>query len=157
MHTLEKVCIFALMKTIRYIEIKYKDAERLALYLSSVSGKPVELTREPSELFPLPPKVKTMPDYVDAFVVGNYIVAYLEKDGEADPKYRNRCLRRVVMGAHIKEVREKKNLTLGDMETLTGIRAKNLENIELGRYDATLDVLANIADALNCDIKFEER
>ena len=43
------------------------------------------------------------------------------------------------------------------MEILTGIRAKNLENIELGRYDATLDVLANIADALNCDLKFEER
>lgn len=145
------------MKTIRYIEIKYKDAERLALYLSSVSGKPIEITMESSELFPLPPKAKAVPAFIKAFTTGNYIIAYLEKDGEAEPKYRNRCLRRVIVGQHIREMRERKGLSYDDMETLTGIKARNIENIELGRYDATLDVLANIADALNCDLNFEER
>ena len=143
-------------KKIRFTEIYYDDAERLALYLSARDKEEVFTEKCPSECFPIPPKMKTMPEEVEAFVVGNYEIAYIEHrtHEDQDMKYRNRVLHRVMLGERIRELREKAGYTCYDIETMTGIRAKNLENIEAGRFDVTIDILGNIGDALGCHVDF---
>ena len=143
-------------KTTRFTEIYFDDAERLALYLSARDNNEVFTEKCPSEYFPMPPKMKSMPEEVEAFIVGNYEIAYLEHrtHEDQDMKYRNRVLHRVMLGERIKELREKAGLTTYDIETMTGIRAKNLENIEQGRFDATIDILGNIGEALGCHVDF---
>lgn len=143
-------------KIIRFTEIYYDDAERLALYISSKHNTGVELTQCSSEFFPIPPKRKEMPETINAFVVEGYEIGYLEKRQypEQDKKYRNRTLHRVMLGERLREARESKGMTLDGLEVLTGIKAHNLENIESGRFDATIDILGNIGDALGCHIDF---
>lgn len=143
-------------KTLRFTELYYDDAERLALYLSARDGAGIGLVQCPSDLFPIPPKMKEMPDAVNAFKVGNYEVAYLEKRpyAEKDAKYRNRTLHRVMLGERLRDARESQGMSLDDLERATGIRAKNIENIELGRYDASIDVLGNLGEALGCHLDF---
>ena len=143
-------------KTIRFTEIYFDDAERLALYISNRDDSKIMMEKCQSQDFPIPPKMKAMPDEVEAFCVSNYEIAYLEhRDYEGqDIKYRNRTLHRVMLGERLKEAREAKGMTLAGLEVLTGIRAKNIENIEAGRFDATIDILGNIGDALGCHIDF---
>lgn len=143
-------------KMIRFTEIYFDDAERLALYVSSRDNCEIYTEKCPSELFPIPPKMKDMPAEVEAFCVGNYEIAYLEhrKYEGQDMKYKNRTLHRVMLGERLREARESKEMSLETLEALTGIRAKNIENIEAGRFDATIDILGNIGDALGCHIDF---
>lgn len=143
-------------RIIRFTEIYYDDAERLALYIASRDGGEVMTERCPADAFPIPPKMREMPDEVDAFIVGNYEIAYLEHREYAgqDVKYRNRTLHRVMLGERLREARESKGMTTADLERLTGIRAKNIENIEDGRFDATIDVLGNLGDAIGCHVDF---
>lgn len=143
-------------KTIRFTEVYYDDAERLALYVSSRDNCEIFTEKCPSEFFPIPPKRKIMPDMVDVLCVGNYEIAYLEHREHPiqDIKYRNRTLHRVMLGERLKEARESKGVTLEELERMTDIRAKNLENIEAGRFDATIDILGNIGDALGCHVDF---
>lgn len=143
-------------KIIRFTEIYFDDAERLALYLSSRDKKEIITEKSSSELFPVPPKMKCMPDEVNVFCVGNYEIAYLEHRDypEQDVKYKNRTLHRVMLGERLKEAREVRGMSLEGLEQLTGIRAKNIENIEAGRFDATIDILGNIGDALGCHVDF---
>lgn len=158
MHTFEIVRIFAGMKQkkIRFTEIYFDDAERLATYLAIRDDSKIMIEKCPSEFFPVPPKRKTMPDEVDAFLVGNYEIAYLEhrEYADEDRKYRNRTLHRVMLGERLKEAREAKGMSLEGLEMLTDIKAKNIENIELGRFDASIDVLGNLGDALGCHVDF---
>ena len=148
--------IFAPVKTQRFTEIYYDDAQRLAVYLANRDGCEIEIINGSSEYFPLPPKMKDLPEMVNAFRVGDYEIAYLDKRPypEKDLKYRNRNLHRVMMGERIRFAREEKGMSLEQLEILTGIKAKNLENIELGRYDASIDVLSNIGEALGCHLDF---
>ena len=143
-------------KTIRFTEIYYDDAERLANYIAIRDDSKIILQKCPSEYFPIPPKHKTMPAEVNAFAVSNYEIAYLEhrEDAEQDLKYRNRTLHRIMLGECLKKAREAKGMMLEDIEHLTDIKAKNLENIEAGRFDASIDILGNIGDALGCHIDF---
>lgn len=143
-------------RTIRFTEIYYDDAERLALHIAERDGVPVEVVKCPSEFFPIPPKMKCMPDEVNAFSVGNYEIAYIEhrEHPKQDIKYRNRTLHRVMLGERMKAAREACGMTLGKLSELTDIRAKNLENIEAGRFDVTIDILGNISDALGCHVDF---
>ena len=140
----------------RFTEVYYDDAERLATYLSARDNEDIEVVQGTSEYFPIPPKMKEMPKMVNFFKVGNYEIAYLEKRPYADKdmKYRNRTLHRVMLGERLREARESKGMTLEGLEILTGIRARNIENIEAGRYDATIDVLGNIGEALGCHLDF---
>lgn len=140
----------------RFTEVYFDDAERLATYLSARDNEDIEVVKGPSEYFPIPPKMKDMPDMVNFFKVGNYEIAYLEKRPYADKdmKYRNRTLHRVMLGERLREARESKGMSYEGLELLTGIRARNIENIEAGRYDATIDVLGNIGEALGCHLDF---
>lgn len=143
-------------KTIRFTEIYYDDAERLALYIAGRDNCDIHTEICTSEFFPIPPKMKEMPDEVNIIVVSNYEIAYLEhrRYPDQDIKYRNRTLHRVMLGDKLKDARESCGMTLEGLETLTGIRAKNIENIEAGRFDATIDILGNIGDALGCHVDF---
>lgn len=143
-------------KTIRFTEIYFDDAERLALYIAARDGSEVYTERVPSEFFPIPPKMKEMPDEVDCLLVSNYEIAFLEQreDDAQDRKYRNRTLHRVALGDRLRDARESKGMTLDDLERLTDIKAKNIENIEAGRFDVTIDILGNLCDALGCHVDF---
>ncbi|MBR1526578.1 MAG: helix-turn-helix transcriptional regulator [Prevotella sp.] len=140
----------------KFTETYYDDAERLAHYLSARDGKMVEIINTSSAGFPLPAKSKTLPFMVNAFKVGRYEIAYLETRsyGDKDLKYRNRNLHRIMMGERIREAREACGMSLDSLELLTGIKARNLENIENGRYDASIDILGNIGDAIGCHLDF---
>ena len=143
-------------KIIRITELYFDDAERLALYIASRDNSEIYTEKCPSEFFPIPPKMKEMPDEVNVLMVSNYEIAYLEhrKYEGQDIKYRNRTLHRVMLGEKRREAREAKGMSLEGLEQLTGIRAKNIENIEAGRFDATIDILGNIGDAMGCHVDF---
>lgn len=149
--------IFApMIKKLRFTEVYYDDAERLALYISKRDGYPIEVQKCPSDFFPIPPKMKEMPDEINAFSVGNYEIAYLEHRAyeDKDLKYRNRTLHRVQLGDRLRDARESKGMSLEGLGRLTDLKAKNIENIEAGRFDATIDILGNICDALGCHLDF---
>ena len=143
-------------KMIRFTEIYYDDAERLALYIAARDNSEIYTENVSSEWFPVPPKMKEMPEEVDCLQVSNYEIAYLEhrEDEGQDMKYRNRTLHRVALGDRLREARESRGMSLERLEGLTGIKAKNIENIEAGRFDVTIDILGNICDALGCHIDF---
>ena len=153
-----KCVIFAAMKILRFTELYFDDAQRLAQYISARDGEDIEVINGSSEFFPIPPKMKEKPEMVNAFKVGNYEIAYLDKrvHTDKDIKYRNRNLHRVMIGEVISEKRNQRNLTLDDMEQLTGIKARNLESIEQGRYDVSIDILGNIGEALGCHLEYIE-
>lgn len=45
-------------------------------------------------------------------------------------------------------------MTQTELAELTGLQRSHIVRLEQGRYGATIDVLAAIADALNCEIDF---
>lgn len=53
------------------------------------------------------------------------------------------------VGARIKEYRETENLTLMDIEKLTGIRAQTLNRYELNQRKPKIDIAIDIAEKLN--------
>ena len=54
----------------------------------------------------------------------------------------------------MKEARERADIDLDQLSAYTGIKPKNLENIENGRFDATIDIIYNIAAALGGTFAF---
>ena len=54
----------------------------------------------------------------------------------------------------MKEARERADIDLDQLSAYTGIKPKNLENIEYGRFDATIDIIYNIAAALGGTFAF---
>ena len=89
-------------------------------------------------------------------IVGDYAIAYFKKRNSPDEdlKYRDRTLHRVQLGFKMQEARKRADIDLDQLSAYTGIKAKNLENIEKGRFDVTIDILGNIAAALGCSIDF---
>lgn len=57
-------------------------------------------------------------------------------------------------GAKITEARKLKNLTIEELAAKAGIEPNNLSRIEKGKYNAGLDLLLKIADAMDVDLKF---
>jgi transcriptional regulator with XRE-family HTH domain len=55
------------------------------------------------------------------------------------------------MKIKLKEVRQARNLSLRDLEKITGISKTELNNIENGRVIPRLDVYCKISRALNLD------
>lgn len=139
----------------KYTEIYYDDAVRFAQYIQANYGGEIELVKEDAEGFPLPPKHKMFGVMVDCLKVGNYEIAYFEqrKNPDDDKKHRNRNLYRFIMGQKIKEVRELSGMTLEELSERSGYKAGNLRNIELGKYNADIDTLCNIVEAM--DAHFE--
>lgn len=142
-------------KTMKYTELYFGDAQRLAIFLAARNGCEIEMTRGSSSGFPLPPKKKELPPEVDALVVGDDEVAFLYKEGE-NLKYKDRNLRRIIFGETMRNAREHKSVSLLELEKRTGIKARNLANIEDGRYDASIDVVYNVCNALGCHIEIAD-
>ena len=62
---------------------------------------------------------------------------------------------RLRIGAEIKALREKKGLSLRDLEAITGLSFSHLGRIEKGRYSTGIDIIAMVADALGAKMKIE--
>ncbi len=143
---------------IKYSEIYFDDALRLAKFLSERYNKEIVPVEMDTDGFPIPPRGEKFGEKTQALKVGDYAIAFFRKRTsiDEDRKYRNRNLSRVKLGIRMKEKRERVNMTLEDLSDYTGIKAKNLLNIENGRYDASIDTLSIIAAALGCTIDFVE-
>lgn len=142
----------------KFTEIYFDDALRLAQYLSERTGKEIVPVEMDSEGFPIPPKNEDFGKKTQALIVGDYAIAFFRKrtSPDEDFKYRDRTLHRVQLGIRLQEARKRADMDLDQLSAYTGIRAKNLENIEKGRFDVTIDILGNIAAALGCSIDFVE-
>ena len=141
---------------IKYTEIYFDDALRLAQYLSERTGKEIIPVEMNSEYFPQPPKNEEFGEKTQALIVGDYAIAFFRKRSSPDEdlKYRDRALHRVQFGFMMKEARERADIDLDQLSAYTGIKPKNLENIENGRFDATIDIIYNIAAALGGTFAF---
>lgn len=53
------------------------------------------------------------------------------------------------IGTRIKEYREVNNLTLSDLETMTGVPAQTLNRYELGQRSPKSELVAHIAEKMN--------
>lgn len=140
----------------KYTEIYFDDALRLAKFLSERTGKEIVPVEMDSEGFPMPPRNEEFGEKTPALIVGDYAIAYFKKRNSPDEdlKYRNRTLHRVQLGFKMREARERAGIDLDQLSAYTDIKVKNLVNIEKGRFDVTIDILGNIAAALGCSIDF---
>lgn len=57
------------------------------------------------------------------------------------------------IGARIAELRKLKGLTQMQLAEITGFTQSNIWRIESGKYSVGLDILANIADALDASVE----
>lgn len=149
-------------KTITYWETYYDDAERLAKYLSEREKMPIEIISRSVADYPTPKMLKPIQQQptklnFNLFKVGNYEIIYTthRKSPTEDRKHRNRTLYRVMLGEHLRKARTDKGITLDEVAQATGLKANNIDNIEKGRYDASIDILGNIAEALGLELTFK--
>lgn len=69
---------------------------------------------------------------------------------------KNYEMRRQI-GKRISELREQRGLSQRQLAEAAGLNQQNLSRIELGKYSTGIDILVNIAEALNCEINFIEK
>lgn len=62
---------------------------------------------------------------------------------------------RYVIGKRIEYLRCREGLTQQQLPEKAGLTLANIRNVELGRYNVTVDVLDKIAQALDCTLKIE--
>lgn len=67
-----------------------------------------------------------------------------------DAAFRN--LVRVDMGRRIRELRLERGMSVDELAALSNLKAYNIDKIESGRYNFTLDTLAAIAGAFGCKL-----
>lgn len=53
----------------------------------------------------------------------------------------------------LKDIRDKRNISLRELERMTGISKTHLNAIELNEKEPSISILVRIAKALNVDIK----
>ena len=142
----------------KYTEIYYDDALRLAQFLSERTGKEIVPVEMESEGFPMPPKNEVFGEKTSAFILGDYAIAYFKKRNSPveDLKYRDRNLHRLQFGIKMREARERAGIDLDQLSAYTDIKTKNLENIENGKFDVSIDIIGNIASALGYTFGFVE-
>lgn len=56
------------------------------------------------------------------------------------------------IGARIAELRREQGMSQAQLAEAAGLRQSNVSRIEAGKYATTLDILANIAQALGCKV-----
>ena len=142
----------------KFTQIYFDDALRLAHFLSERTGKEIVPVEMGSEFFPKPPNNEEFGERTQALIVGDYAIAFFRKrtSPDEDLKYRDRTLHRVQLGIKMQEARKRADIDLDQLSAYTGLKVKNLENIEKGRFDVTIDIIANIAAALGCTFDFVE-
>ena len=142
----------------KFTEIYFDDALHLAQFLSKRFNQEIKLVEMDSEGFPMPAKGEEFGARTQALVVGDYAIAFFRKRSNADEdmKYRNRNLYRVQFGICMRAARERANMSIEDLADYTGIKPGSLVNIEKGKFDASIDIIYNIAAALGCTFDFVE-
>lgn len=140
----------------KFTEIYFDDALRLAQFFAERYNSEIVPVEMDSEKFPQPAKNEMFGEKTQALVVGDYAIAFFRKRTRPDEdlKYRDRNLHRVQFGIRMQDARKRADIDLDQLSAYTGIKAKNLENIEKGRYDVSIDVIGNIASALGCTFDF---
>jgi transcriptional regulator with XRE-family HTH domain len=58
------------------------------------------------------------------------------------------------IGSRIIQLRNERGISQVQLAEKTGLRQQNISRIESGKYSTGLDILAKIAEALNCRIDF---
>ena len=139
-----------------FTEIYFDDALRLAQFFAERYNKEIVPVEMDSDVFPQPAKNEVFGERTQALVVGDYAIAFFRKRTRPDEdlKYRDRNLHRVQFGIRMQEARKRAGIDLDQLSAYTDIRVKNLENIEKGKFDATIDIIGNIAAALGCTFDF---
>lgn len=61
------------------------------------------------------------------------------------------------IGARIAALRKARGMTQAQLAEACGMKKPNITRIETGRYSTGLDILAKIAQALDCTIDFIEQ
>ena len=64
---------------------------------------------------------------------------------------------RTRIGNTIREMREKRELSVRQLAEIAGISYSNLSNIENGRYNVSIDILSRVCAALGCELTIIER
>ena len=143
----------------KFTEIYFDDALRLAQFFSERYNKEIVPVEMDSDVFPQPAKNEVFGEKTQALIVGDYAIAFFRKrtSPDEDLKYRDRNLHRVQFGIRMQEARKRAGIDLDQLSAYTDIRVKNLENIEKGKFDATIDIIGNIAAALGCTFDFVEK
>lgn len=142
----------------KFTEIYFDDALRLAQFFSERYNEEIKAVEMESEGFPIPPKGGVFEEKTQALIVGDYAIAFFRKRSSPDEdwKYRDRTLHRVQLGIRMQEARKRADIDLDQLSAYTGIKVRNLENIEKGRFDVSIDILGNVAAALGCTFDFVE-
>ena len=142
----------------KFTEIYFDDALRLAQFLSKRTGKEIVPVEMDSEGFPTPPQKEVFGNKTQALIVGDYAIAFFRKRAsiDEDRKQRDRNLHRIKFGIKLKAARERANMTLEDLSDYTDYNPKTLERVENGRFEASLEMISNLADALGYEIDFVE-
>lgn len=140
----------------RFTEVYFDDALRLAQFLAERFNEEIKPVEMDSEGFPMPAQNEKLEKRTQALVVGDYAIAFIKKrkNYDDDMKKKNHALNRVRFGFMMREAREKANMSLEELSEYTGIKANNLERVEEGRFDASVDLIYNIAAALGGTFAF---
>lgn len=59
---------------------------------------------------------------------------------------------RIDIGERIKDLRQKKGLTVVALEKLSGVSRPNIHRIESGVYNCSVDILEKLLNALNAQL-----
>ena len=61
---------------------------------------------------------------------------------------------RLKIGNRISSLRKERNLSIRELAKLAGVNKSTIVNLEAGRFDARLDTLQSIANALGKEVDF---
>lgn len=61
---------------------------------------------------------------------------------------------RLKIGERIKNLRKEKNISIRELAEMAGVNKSTIVNLEAGRFDARLDTLQSIANALGKEVDF---
>lgn len=61
------------------------------------------------------------------------------------------------IGGMIAEIRKSKGISLRQLSDMCGVTFQNINKVENGRYNVSVDILAKICDALGCEFRITEK
>ena len=64
---------------------------------------------------------------------------------------------RIAIGKRIAEIRQSKKLTQVQLAELSGLNRVNINKIENGRYNVSIDILQKVCDALDVKLDIVEK
>ena len=94
-------------------------------------------------------------DGIDMLTYINRMVRFLSKH-HYDLLSESVQDRRAEIGERIRQLREKRGYSQGELGNMVGLALSGIRSIEVGRYATTLDILNKIADALGVKLDFVE-